>query len=88
MSRLAAYAVGVMRPEPLVISWQGRQVRVRHNDPRLTPYSPKASVIRSAAELVIDVDGLRLALDSAVGARYVVWVSDDGTTVGLWQRAC
>ena len=73
-------------PDPLVISWQGRQVRVRHDDPRLGPYSPRGSLVRSAIELASDVDGLRLVLGTTVGDRYRVRVSDDGLTVGLWRR--
>ena len=74
-----------MQPEPLVVSWQGREVRVRHDDPRLGPYTPRGAVIRSAMELVSDVDGLRLVLASTVGDRYRVRVSDDGCTIGLWR---
>jgi len=33
-----------------------------------------------------DVDGLRLVLTSALGDRYRVKVSDDGSVVGLWRR--
>jgi hypothetical protein len=44
-------------PEPLIVSWQGRQVRVRHDDPHLEPYTPRGAVIRSAVELASDVQG-------------------------------
>jgi hypothetical protein len=70
-------------PDPLIISWQGRQLRVRHDDPRLTPYSPGASRLRSAVELASDVEGLRLVLVSVLGDRYQVRVRDDGSVVGL-----
>lgn len=73
-------------PEPLVIVWQGRQLRVRHDDPHLGPYTPRGAVIRSAVELASDVDGLRLVLASTLGDRYRVRVSDDGAVVGLWRR--
>ncbi len=72
-------------PEPLVVPWQGHQLRVRHDDPHLGPYTPRGAVIRSAIELASDVEGLRLVLTSAVGDRYQVRVSDDGHTVGLWR---
>ena len=51
----------------------------------LGPRTPRGAVIRSAVELASDVDGLRLALPSALGDRYRVRVSDDGSTVGLWR---
>ena len=74
-------------PEPLLISWQGRQVRVRHDDPHLGPYTPRGAVIRSAMELASDVEGLRLYLVSALGDRYQVRVADDGSVIGLWRRS-
>jgi hypothetical protein len=58
---------------------------VRHDDPHLGPYTPHEAVIRSAIELASDVDGLRLVLASTLGDRYLVRVSDDGCTVGLWR---
>jgi hypothetical protein len=75
----------VKAPDPLVMPWRGGQVRVRHDDPHLGPYTPRSAVIRSAVELVSDVDGLRLILASTLGDRYRVRVSDDGCTVGLWR---
>jgi len=77
-----------VKPDPLIAPWQGRSVRVRHDDPRLGPYTPRGAVIRSAMELASDVDGLRLVLATALGDRYRVRVSDDGSVVGLWRRAC
>ena len=75
------------RPDPIVISWQGRQLRVRHDDPGMSSiYSPQASRIRSAVELASDVEGLRLVLETALGARYRIRVADDGQVVGLWRR--
>jgi hypothetical protein len=79
------YAPWVKAPEPLVIAWRGRQLRVRHDDPHLSPYSPRGATIRSAIELASDVKGLRLALMTTVGDRYRVKVSDDGSVVGLWR---
>jgi hypothetical protein len=76
----------VKAPEPLVISWRGRQLRVRHDDPHLGPYSSLGATIRSAVELASDVAGLRLVLATTVGDRYRVMVSDDGSVVGLWRR--
>ena len=73
-------------PDPLVIPWQGREVRLRHDDPQLGPYAPHGAVIRSAVELAPDVEGLRLVLTSTLGGRYRVRVSEDGATVGLWRR--
>jgi hypothetical protein len=77
---------GEVIPDPIIISWQGRKVRVRHDDPRLTPYSPGVTRLRSALELASDVEGLRLVLDSTLGDRYRVRVRDDGAAVGLWRR--
>ena len=73
-------------PEPLIVSWQGHQVRIRHDDPHLGPYTPRGAVIRSAIELASDVEGLRLVLVTTVGDRYSVRVSDDGSVVGLRRR--
>jgi hypothetical protein len=72
-------------PEPLTIDWQGRRVRVRHDDPHLGPYTPRGATLRAAIELASDVEGLRLVLASTVGDRYRVSVSDDGSIVGLWR---
>jgi hypothetical protein len=73
-------------PDPLVIPWRGRQVRIRHDDPQLTVYSPHGARLRAAIELASDVDGLRLVLDSTVSDRYRVRVADDGSIIGLWRR--
>lgn len=75
-----------MRPDPLVIDWRGRELRVRHDDPRIGPYSPVGQRIRAAVELATDVDGLRLVLASTLAERYRVRVADDGGVVGLWRR--
>jgi hypothetical protein len=76
----------VKSPDPLIIPWQGQQLRVRHDDPRLGPYTHAGQVIRAAVELASDVEGLRLVLGSAVGDRYRVSVTDDGGVVGLRRR--
>jgi hypothetical protein len=74
-------------PEPFYVPWQGRQLRVRHDDPRIGVYTPTGAQLRAAVELASDVEGLRLVLTSTVGERYRIRVSDDGCTVGLWRRA-
>jgi hypothetical protein len=66
--------------------WRGTQLRIRHDDPRLTAYSSGVTRVRSAVELASDVEGLRLVLTTALGDRYRVKVSDDGSVVGLWRR--
>jgi hypothetical protein len=76
----------VSAPEPIVIPWNGRRIRVRHDDPRLRPYSPGVARLRSAMELASDVAGLRLALTTTMGDRYHVRVREDGAVVGLWRR--
>jgi hypothetical protein len=75
-----------VKPEPFVIPWRGRILRVRHDDPGIGTYSPAGQRIRAAVELASDVEGLRLVLASTVGERYRVKVSDDGSVVGLWRR--
>jgi hypothetical protein len=75
----------VKAPDPLVIPWQGQQLHVRHDDPRLGPYTHAGQVIRAAVELASDVEGLRLVLGSALSDRYRVRVEDDGSVVGLWR---
>jgi hypothetical protein len=73
-------------PDPLVIAWRGRQLRVRHDDPHLGVYTGTGQQLRAATELASDVDGLRLVLATTVGERYRVRVADDGSVVGLWRR--
>jgi hypothetical protein len=75
----------VNAPDPLVIAWRGRQLRVRHDDPHLGLYTGSGQQLRAAGQLAADVDGLRLALDTAMGREYRVRVADDGATVGLWR---
>jgi hypothetical protein len=76
----------VIAPDPLVISWNGRQLRIRHDDPHLGPYTNAGQVIRSAVELASDVEGLRLVLASTLGDRYRIIVADDGSMIGLRRR--
>jgi hypothetical protein len=75
-----------VKPDPLVIAWRGTRLRIRHDDERLTEYSPGVTRLRSAVELASDVEGLRLVLETTVGERYRVRVRDDGGVVGLWRR--
>ena len=73
-------------PEPLVIPWRGRSIRVRHDDPHLGLFTDVGKRLSAAVQLATDVDGLRLVLASTVADRYRVRVSDDGSVVGLWRR--
>ena len=73
-------------PDPLIIAWRGRRVRIRHDDPQLTTYSPHGARLRAAVELASDVEGLRLVLATTVTDRYRVRVAEDGSVIGLWQR--
>ncbi len=70
-------------PDLLVVAWNGRQLRIRHDDPHLGPYMNAGQVIRAAVELASDVDGLRLVLASTLGDRFHVQVAEDGCSVGL-----
>jgi len=74
---------------PLVVPWRGRQVRIRHDDPKLEPYAPRAAVIGSAMQLASDELGLRLAIEATVGEWYRVDVVErpGGVTVALRRRA-
>ena len=77
----------MLKPDPVYVPFRGREVRVRHDDPALKPYTPMAMVLRAAASVASDVDGLRLVLESTVGKRYRVQVLDDGSEVRLRRRA-
>ena len=48
-ARTVASRVTMRKPDPLYVPFRGREVRVRHDDPRLGPYTPTAAVLRSAA---------------------------------------
>jgi hypothetical protein len=73
----------VLKPEPVCVPFRGREVRVRHDDPHLKPYTPMATVLRSATSIASDVEGQRLVLASTVGATYTIDVADDGSEVRL-----
>jgi hypothetical protein len=60
--------------------------RPRCRKPPQGAYTLGGATIRSAMALASDVVGLRLVLASALGDRYRVRVSDDGSVVGLWRR--
>ncbi len=76
-------------PPPLIIPWRGHQVRIRHDDPRLEPYTPRAAVISSAMVLASDEAGLRLAIEASVGQWYWVDVGarEGSVVVNLRQRS-
>jgi hypothetical protein len=76
----------VTGPEPIVIPWRGRAVRVRHDDPQLGLHTDIGKCLSAAVQLATDVAGLRLVLASTVADRYRVRVGDDGSVVGLWRR--
>ena len=71
---------------PLIVPWHGRQLRVRHDDPRMSMYSGSGQKVCSAILLASVVDGLRLVLTTALGDHYRVKVPDDGSVVALWRR--
>jgi hypothetical protein len=50
-------------PASLVCPWLGGDIRVRHDDDRLTAYSPRASVIRAAMSLATTPADLQLVLE-------------------------
>jgi hypothetical protein len=70
---------------PLIVPWRGRHVRIRHDDPKLEPYAPRAAVIGSAMQIASDELGLRLAIDATVGEWYRVDVAE-GPTIRLRRR--
>jgi hypothetical protein len=76
----------VRAPDPVYVPFRRREVRVRHDDPRLKPYTPMAAVLRSATSIASDVEGLRLVLASTVGELYLIEVPDDGSEVRLRRR--
>jgi hypothetical protein len=47
----------VKAPDPFIVPCGGLEVRIRHDDPHLGPYTPHGAVIRSAMELASDVEG-------------------------------
>jgi hypothetical protein len=71
-------------PDPIHIRWCGQDVRIRHDDPRLGPYSPVIAWLRSAMAITSEVKTLRLLLGRATA--YDVRVLDDGSEVRLRRR--
>jgi hypothetical protein len=57
-------------------------VRIRNDDPRPKPYTPKAAVPRAATILASDVAGLA----TTIAVRYDIEVPDDGAEVRLRRR--
>ncbi len=53
---------------------------MRHDDPRLGPYTPRGAVIRSAMELASDVDGLDYR---SVPEEFVPYMRDAGVSEEL-----
>ena len=88
LTRTGRHTLAMPRPPgPLTIPWHGGNVRVRHDDPRLKPYSPKASVLLAAATLATTPDGLQRVLEATLGEWYRVQVrAGDPVSVGLWRR--
>ena len=76
----------MLKPDPVYVPFRGREVRVRHDDPQLKPYTPMAAVLRSSTCIASDVEGLRLVLASTVGTLYRIEVPDDGSEVRLRRR--
>jgi hypothetical protein len=67
----------VRAPDPLIVSWQGRDLRVRHDDPHLGTYTPRGAVIRSAVELASDAAGqVRLYPQDTWPARAIAATSE------------
>ena len=75
------------KPGPLYVTWRGRMVRIRHEDPTFRPYWQNADRLRAAMTLAIDVEGLRLVLATTIADRYAFQVADDGSEVRLRRRA-
>ena len=74
-------------PAPLVVPWHAGSVRVRHDDLRLRPNSPRATVLLAAMTLVVTTDGLQKVLEATLGEHYRVRVmAGSEVTVGLWRR--
>ena len=40
-----------------MVSWQGREVRVRNDDPHLGPYTPRGAMLRATIELRVGLGG-------------------------------
>ena len=72
------------KPEPLYLRWRGKDVRIRHDDPRLTRYSPVIATLQSAMAITTEVATSRLVM--ARERAYDVQVVDDGSEVRLRRR--
>ena len=70
--------------DPLTLRWRGRDVRIRHDDPRLNRYSAVIQRLQSAMTITTEVETLRLVL--ARETAYEVRVLDDGSEVRLRRR--
>ena len=73
------------KPEPLYVRWRGKDVRVRHDDPLLGPYSAVIQRLQSAMTITTEVATLRLVM--ARERAYEVQVPEDGSEVRLRRRA-
>jgi hypothetical protein len=73
-----------MTLDPIFLSWRGKQVRVRHDDPRLNRYSDVIVRLQAAMLLTTTVPSLRQVM--AMERGYDVQVLDDGTEVRLRRR--
>jgi len=79
----------IVKPDPLVIPWQGRQLRIRHDDPYLGTYTHAGQAIRATVELASDVQGLRLVMPPDDEAEQVGLAPPDGfgaSTASLDER--
>ena len=72
------------KPEPLYLRWRGQDVRIRHDDRRLTRYSPVIATLQSAMTITTEVATLRLVM--ARERAYDVQVLDDGSEGRLRRR--
>ena len=77
----------MLKTDPGSVPFRGREVRARHDDIRLKHYTPMGMVLRSAASIASDVEGLRLVLASTVGGQhYRIEAPADASEVRLRRR--
>ena len=88
LTRTGRHTLAMPRPPgPLTIPWHGGNVRARHDDPRLSSCSPRASVHLAAATLATTPDGLPQVPEATTGEDCRIQVREgDEVTVGLWER--
>jgi hypothetical protein len=55
-------------PEPLVIPWRGRQLRVRHVDPRLSKLQREQGLPSQAFELLVRDEAVAMERDEVAQA--------------------